>query len=160
MELEKQMPGKPLFAGPFRNDGTQSRLCSPGSAEFTPLSPYSSQVPLVTALFQEQALYLNSSFFFFFAPHSMWDLNFSDQGWNPYPLQWKPGVLTTRPPGNSLGLNSFRQLWGRSKFLSLLFPKNKQPRLILRPKRYILGEGAHFASLQLSGIWRLSHAQL
>ena len=65
MELEKQMPGKPLFAGPFRNDGTQSRLCSPGSAEFTPLSPYSSQVPLVTALFQEQALYLNSSFFFF-----------------------------------------------------------------------------------------------
>ena len=64
MELEKQMPGKPLFAGPFRNDGTQSGLCSPGSAEFPPLSPYSSQIPLVTPLFQEQALYLNSFFFF------------------------------------------------------------------------------------------------
>ena len=31
------------------------------------------------------------------------------------------------------------KLWGRSKFLSLLFLKNNQPKLILRPKRHILG---------------------
>ena len=27
--------------------------------------------------------------------------NFPDQGWNPSPLQWKPGVLTAGPPGKS-----------------------------------------------------------
>ena len=43
------------------------------------------------------------SFFFFFsflaAPHGMQDLNIPDQGSNPYPLQWKPRVLTTGPLG-------------------------------------------------------------
>ena len=42
-------------------------------------------------------------FFFFFLPHhtpySM--QNFSSQGLNPCPLQWKPGVLTSRPLGKS-----------------------------------------------------------
>ena len=154
MELEKQMPGKPLFAGPFRNDGTRIGLCSPGSAAgISPTQPIlftdpsdDSSIPGTCPL-SKFVFFL----FLFLAPHSMWGLNFSDQGWNPYPLQWKPGVLTTRPPGKSLCLNSFRQLWGRSKFLSLLFPKNKQPKLIIRPKRYLLGEGANFASLQLSG---------
>ena len=27
--------------------------------------------------------------------------NFPDQGWNPVPLQWKPGVLSAGPPGKS-----------------------------------------------------------
>ena len=38
-------------------------------------------------------------FFLLAVRHSMWDLSFPDQGWNPWPLQWKRGVLTTGPPG-------------------------------------------------------------
>ena len=38
---------------------------------------------------------------FLAVPHGMWDLS-SPQGLNPCPLQWKPGVLTTGPPGKSL----------------------------------------------------------
>ena len=34
-------------------------------------------------------------------PRGMQDLNAPDQGWNPCALQWKHGVLTTGPPGNS-----------------------------------------------------------
>ena len=40
------------------------------------------------------------TFFFFFWPHGLWDLS-SRPGIEPRPRQWKPGILTTRPPGNS-----------------------------------------------------------
>ena len=40
-------------------------------------------------------------FFFFATPYSM--QNFSSQGLSPRPLQWKPGVLTSGPPGKSEG---------------------------------------------------------
>ena len=35
--------------------------------------------------------------------HSLWDL-FPDEGSNSGPMQWKQGVLTTGPPGNSHGV--------------------------------------------------------
>ena len=96
MELEKQMPGKPLFAGPFRNDGTRIGLCSPGSAAgISPTQPIlftdpsdDSSIPGTCPL-SKFVFFL----FLFLAPHSMWGLNFSDQGWNPYPLQCKHGIL-------------------------------------------------------------------
>ena len=40
-------------------------------------------------------------FSFFVTPYSM--QNFSSQGLNPCPLQWKSGVLTSGPPGKSEG---------------------------------------------------------
>ena len=36
----------------------------------------------------------------------MWTL-VPDQGWNPWPLQWKRGLLTTRPTGKDLPLIGF-----------------------------------------------------
>ena len=44
--------------------------------------------------------------FFFFrlaTLHGMWDLISPTRELNPHPLQWKGGVLTTRPPGKPLG---------------------------------------------------------
>ena len=44
-----------------------------------------------------EALYHYFFFFFLFLAtlHSMWDLKFPDQGWNPFPLHENHGVLTT-----------------------------------------------------------------
>ena len=41
---------------------------------------------------------------YFLFGHAMWHARsyFLDKGSNPCPLQWKHGVLTTKPPGNSL----------------------------------------------------------
>ena len=41
-------------------------------------------------------------FFFWSALHGMSNLNSFDQRLNLCPLQWKPGVLTNEPPGESL----------------------------------------------------------
>ena len=43
-------------------------------------------------------------FFFFFLCHVACGSQFPDQEWNPCPLQWKRGVLTTGPPGKSLSI--------------------------------------------------------
>ena len=45
--------------------------------------------------FEEEVLY------FILATHHVGSY-FPDQGWNPCPLQWKGGVLTTSLPGKSL----------------------------------------------------------
>ena len=44
------------------------------------------------------------TFFFFFFSHAARHAGsqFSNQGLNLCPLPWKQGILTTRPPGNSL----------------------------------------------------------
>ena len=49
----------------------------------------------------------SSSFLFFFFHCAA--CSFPDQGSNLCPLQWKHGVLTTGPPGNSLS-SSFHKL--------------------------------------------------
>ena len=36
---------------------------------------------------------------------------FPHQGWNPSPLQWKCGVLTSGPPGKSPKTLSFKEIW-------------------------------------------------
>ena len=41
------------------------------------------------------------------APQSIQDLKFPEQGTNLHPQQWKYGVLTTRPPGNSQNKHSY-----------------------------------------------------
>ena len=41
-------------------------------------------------------------------PRGMWNLSFPVQGSNPYPLQWKSGILTTGPSGKPLVFH----LWG------------------------------------------------
>ena len=41
---------------------------------------------------------------------SMWDLLFPDQGSNPGPLHWEPGVLATGLPGKSHLLSHFCKL--------------------------------------------------
>ena len=51
---------------------------------------------------------INGSFFFFFfpaPPYGMWDLSSPNQGSNPSLMHWKHGVLTTGPPGKSLGFH-------------------------------------------------------
>ena len=52
-----------------------------------------------------------SFFLSFFSGHAEHPVGsqFPDQGSNPGPLQWKHGVLTTGPPGNSRG--TFFYLW-------------------------------------------------
>ena len=62
MEIEKQMFGKQMCAGPCRDHGTQSGLCFVGPARVSSTTPslYSLQITLMIALFWEQALYLNS----------------------------------------------------------------------------------------------------
>ena len=55
-------------------------------------------------------------FYFFTTPFSLWDL----QGLNPYPQQWRRGILTTGPSGNSL--NSFfnvQKLFNRKGILKI-----------------------------------------
>ena len=55
MEIEKQ-----VLVGSYRDKGTQWTLISrPCRVSFTVPNPCSLQIYLVTALFQEQALYLN-----------------------------------------------------------------------------------------------------
>ena len=53
--------------------------------------------------------------FFFFFGYAAWHVGsqFSHQGLNPHPLQWKCGVLTTGLPGKSWShlLNSLPQCW-------------------------------------------------
>ena len=46
-------------------------------------------------------------FFFFRRAARLVGSQFPDQGSNPCPLQWKHGVLTTGPPGNSLHISFF-----------------------------------------------------
>ena len=41
-------------------------------------------------------------------PRGMWNLSFPVQGTNPYPLQWKNGILTTGPSGKSLVFHLWR----------------------------------------------------
>ena len=63
------------------------------------------QLPCVLQVFVFHLLneaYCDHSFFFFFCPAAqLVGSSFPDQGSNPGPLQWKHGVLTTGPPGNS-----------------------------------------------------------
>ena len=40
-------------------------------------------------------------FYLFGPPAQLVESKFPNQGLNPCPLQWKPGVLTTGPPGKS-----------------------------------------------------------
>ena len=50
--------------------------------------------------------------FCFFGPcHLACGISVSQPGIEPGPRQWKPGILTTRPPGNSLGTPYFTVLW-------------------------------------------------
>ncbi|KAM9698571.1 solute carrier family 13 member 1 isoform 2-T3 [Dama dama] len=37
--------------------------------------------------------------------------HFRNQGWNPHPLQWTCGILTTGPPGKSLNFISFKEMF-------------------------------------------------
>ena len=59
-------------------------------------------------------LFSDLTFFFFFC-YAAWHVGsqFSHQGLNPHPLQWKCGVLTTGLPGKSWShlLNSSPQCW-------------------------------------------------
>jgi hypothetical protein len=57
---------------------------------------------LAATLFEMTASPLLAGFFFFlFLDHALWHMGslFLIQGWNPGPLQWKHGVLTSGPPG-------------------------------------------------------------
>ena len=53
------------------------------------------------------------TFSFFFATQHVGS-QFPDQGWNQCPLKWKPGGLTTGPPGKSL---DFSFVWVISSWL-------------------------------------------
>ena len=62
----------------------------------------------------------------FWLYHAVYKISFPWPGIEPGPQQWKPGVLTTRPPGNSLFCRSFAFLHfaNRSKIhLELIFVK-------------------------------------
>ena len=74
--------------------------------------------------FQHLILYFETTYLFIVIPHSLWDL--LHQGLNLNPQQWKHGVLTTRPPGNSqyfLTLTERTQVIIRMKYwkVKLLF---------------------------------------
>ena len=54
--MEKQKLSEQVFAGPYRDNGTQNGPQALGSVSPTTRSLYSLHVSPVTALFQEQAL--------------------------------------------------------------------------------------------------------
>ena len=72
----------------------------PRLLSFPVLSFLSSFLPPKQLIYLPAALYLT----FFCFGHAMRPagLQFPDQGWNPCPLHWKRGVLTTGPSGKSL----------------------------------------------------------
>ena len=73
---------------------------------------------------------------------------FPKQGWNPSPLQWKLGVLTTGPPGNFLTNNL-----GRSKHLSRR--RRWHPTPILLP-----GKSHGHRSLESCSPWGLEESDM
>ena len=96
MACGSESPHLSYIQGPLSIRGLRALEMGPGQVGMWLCQIHSRFLWLDTPKQWKTALQYFSLFFFFATLHSMW--NFPGQGQNPWPLQWKCGVSTTRPP--------------------------------------------------------------